>query len=517
MKDDWQNWIDRLKSKDLTEAELREFQKAIEGDPVHRDAYLAALLAEVALESEDLPEPFAKPEKAAMPVRRRWPQAMAIAAGIVLLAAASYFAGSRSILPTVPANTSPSYLATITDADGIAERAGLRIGQPLGKGPLVLPEGSEIGIAMRGGARLKVRGPAELEIDAVDKLRLTKGRVSTYAPTYAHGFSIDTVDGSVVDLGTRFVTAAGAGAGTEIHVLEGLVEAYMPKDTAAHSLKGEDAAILKGGKLEPTEFLAQRLVVPLDPILLDRDTDGSPDVVESYYGTRPDLASSKPAALRVEEAFNGYPAGSLRGVPLSALGGKPGVTWDGAGSFEAAGLSYGAAGKPFKLSAGALRTTGETGVGAILIPDSRELPPIGVTYVSFLMQNPGERPPNSFAGLLLYQGDREELFVGKLSIADSYGSRLKQSSGQDAFGIPMDTKPHLFVVRIDRNRLVTDVFIDPAPGRPEASATQQFRYQSVPDFDRIVVRSGCRDGVFPSVFDEIRVGLTWDSVLPAGE
>ncbi|WP_367873014.1 FecR domain-containing protein [Luteolibacter sp. Populi] len=516
MDHDWQNWIDRLKSNDLTEAELREFQEAVESDPAHRDAYLDALLAEVALEAGDLPQPFAKPEAEviAMPVRR-WPRAAAIAAGIVLLATASYFVGSRS--GSIPAASAPSYLATITDADGIAEAAGLRIGQPLEKGPLAIPEGSEIGIAMRGGARLKVRGPAELQIDAVDKIRLAKGRISTYAPTYAHGFTVDTADGSVVDLGTRFVTAAGTASGTEIHVLEGLVEAHVTaEDPAPQNLKGLHAAILKSGKMEPTEFLAQRLVVPLDPVLQDQDSDGFPDVVESFYSTRPDAASDKPQALRIEESFATYAPGPFLDMPVSAAGAKPGAPWGGAGSFEATGLSYAAAGKSLKTTGGAISTTGETGVGAILFPSSRELPPVGVTYVSFLMQNPTLRASSPFAGLLLYQGDREELFVGKLSTGNSFGSRLKQSD-QDAFGIPMDSQPHLFVVRIDRNRLVTDVFVDPVPGQPEASAVQRFRYQAVPNVDRIVVRSGCQGGKFPSTFDEIRVGLTWDSVVPVAE
>jgi hypothetical protein len=79
----------------------------------------------------------------------------------------------------------------------------------------------------------------------------------------------------------------------------------------------------------------------------------------------------------------------------------------------------------------------------------------------------------------------------------------------------MDGETHLFVTRIDRTRLVTDVFIDPAPGQPETSANYRFRYQAVPDVDRLEVRSGCTTGTFPVEFDEIRVGLTWDAVVPA--
>ncbi|WP_035600846.1 FecR domain-containing protein [Haloferula sp. BvORR071] len=506
MNQDWQKWIERLKSYDLTEAELREFQAAIEKDPAQRDAYLDALLTEVGLEAEDLPNPFAKPEAPVVVPFRRWPRIAAIAAGIALVAAASYLAGQR--LTVKPA--AATHVATITDADELAENAGMRIGQPLEKGSFTVPDGSEIGIAMRGGARLKVRGPADFQIDGPDKIRLGKGRISTYAPTYAHGFTVDTTDGKVVDLGTRFVTAAGTPSGTEVHVLEGLVEAFTAASGSPHSLKGENAAILKGGKLVSTEFLAQRLIVPLDPVLADQDGDGSPDVVEDFYGTKANDASSKPAALRIEESFASYPTGPFRNASFTGPQGK----WEGTGVFEPEGLSFAAGGASLKSSGGALSTTGETNVGATLRPDPKQLSPQGVTYLSFLMRNPDKATANCFAGLILYQDDREELFIGKLSVANSYGSRLKQSLTQDAFGLPLDGKPHLFVVRIDRTRLVTDLFLDPVPGQPESSATRQFRYQDVPDFDRIVLRSGSGAGVFPSTFDEIRIGLTWDAVVP---
>ncbi len=217
MNHDWQHWIDRLKSEDLTEAELREFEKTVRADPASHEAYLSALVAEVALEADGLPDPFAKPKVIEMPASR-WPRTAAIAAGIAALAALSYFVGSHA--------RPSSFVATITDTDDLAEKAGLRIGQPLEVGRVTLPEGSEVGIAMRGGARLKIRGPAHFDIDGPDKIRLDKGRLSTYAPTYARGFTVNTVDGKVIDLGTRFVTAVDTDSGTEIHVLEGLVTAH---------------------------------------------------------------------------------------------------------------------------------------------------------------------------------------------------------------------------------------------------------------------------------------------------
>lgn len=516
MNHQWRKWIDRLKSNDLTDEELLEFRNAVEGDPSRRDAYLSELLAEVALEVDGLPDPFATPMPEGRPARRRWPRIASIAAGLVALAAASYVIG-RAFEAPPGASGSPVY-ATVADANAEAEGAGLRIGQPLGNRRIHLPDGSEIGLAMRAGALLEICGPADMLIEGPDKIRLESGRISTYAPDYARGFTIDTVDGEVIDLGTRFVAAAGTGSGTEIHVLEGLVETHSSSgDVGKHSVGEQHAAILKDGRVEPIDFLHQRLRIPLDPVLVDRDADGFPDVVETHYGTSPSAASSRPAALRIEETFADYGPGPLRGVPLSMLGGQENETWGGAGEFREEGLRYAKGGRALESSAGSLRTVGDSYTGTSFFPDPRELAEVGVTYISFVMKNPDEPCRRCFAGLLLYQEDREELFVGKLSVANSYGSRLKMAPKQDAYGIPMDSEPHLFVIRIDHTRLITDVFIDPVPGQSESSAEYRYRYQDAPDGDRIEVRSGCARGSFKSDFDEIRIGLTWDSVVPAAD
>ncbi|WP_193213479.1 FecR family protein [Luteolibacter marinus] len=514
MDPNWQHWIDRLKSEDLTEAELREFEEALRSDPSRRDDYLSGLLAEVALEAQHLPDPLAATKVIQMPARR-WPKTAGIAAGIAALAIASYMAGFHRSAPQTP-----PVVATVTDSDEAAEKAGLRIGQPLESGRVNIPEGSEIGIAMRGGARLKLRGPANLTIDGPDKVRLEKGRLSTYAPSYAHGFTVDTDDGRVVDLGTRFVTATGTGAGTEIHVIEGLVEVHASASgTSAESLKTRSAAVMKDGRLEPTEYLANRLTVPLDPIAADQDGDGFSDEIESFYGTSPTDGSAFPAPLRFEEGFTGYPPGPLRDAPSRAFGTRPGEIWEGDGIFERDSIRYQNGGRSLAARGGSIQTTGKSAEGAFLQLNPSELAPVGVTYISFLMQTADEEPGITYGGLLLFDNDREQFFIGKVHTADSYGSRMKQAKQVDSYDFPNDNDPHLFVIRIDRTRLVTDIFIDPVPGQPETAATRSFRYQDVPVFDRISVRSGRHKGSwnYQVKIDEARLGLTWESVVPLAE
>lgn len=512
MKHDWQQWIDRLKSEGLSDEEIDRFRQAVGEDPSNRDEYLTDLLAEVALESSDLPDPLASTRTARFP-GRRWPELVRIAAAIVVSATAFYLVGRH-----LSAGSDSDIAATVTDAGGDTESAGLRIGQPLGSGTITIPRNSELGLAMRGGARLEILGPADFDIVDAERLYLRKGRVSTFAPDYAHGFTIETPEGNIIDLGTRFVTAAGTGNGTEVHVIEGLVEATATKDrTDSVNLAENTAGILSNGKLLPTEFLPRRLEVPLDPKPADSDNDGFQDSVEMHFGSNANDASSVPATLLLEESFDQLPAGEIRKTP-SEVGSRPnGTVWTGGGEFIPRGLTYSRSGTSLRTAEGALLTAGENEATATLRIPAENLPPDGVVYVSFLMELPEVTAEERWAVLLLYSDDGEELSVGKSGVAESFTSRLDLSPERREFGSPPDTAPHLFVIRIDHNRLLTDIFIDPTPGQPEASAVHEVRYASSPPFDRISIRSGSLDARFRAVFDEIRIGLTWDAVVPAAD
>lgn len=510
---DWEQWIDRHKSANLTAEELREFEAALNADPANLDAYMDALLTEAALESENLPA-LSLRDREPLPLRGRVRRALALAAGAAVIASAAYFAGRKTVHVSSPA---PAELAMISNADAAAEKVGIRIGQSLTQGSLFVPDNSNVAIAMRSGARVEISGPARLTLESSGKIRLHKGRMKSYAPTYAHGFTVDTDDGKIVDLGTNFVTTAGTKAGTEVHVLEGLVEAYASGGIPGpYDLAAKHAVILKDGQLKSTEYLEQRLNVPLNPVLPDSDGDGIPDVVEEFYGTDPHSAASKPELLRFGESFDSFPAGPFIGTPSPS--GAPVVGkhahWEGKGTILKEGLSYQSNGRSLRSSGGAVRTVGDNSTGTLLVLGSGDLAPQGVVYISFLAQMPKSvARTNFFGGLLLYKSEREELFVGKITTSKSFGSRLKFSEHEESFPIAPDDKTHLFVIRCDRTRLVTDLFIDPPLDQPEAAIHYQTRYYDVPEFDRISLRSGGPGG-FPTVFDEIRVGLTWDAVVP---
>jgi ferric-dicitrate binding protein FerR (iron transport regulator) len=520
MKHNWPEWIDRLGRNDVSEQDLREFQDALDASPEAKREYMESLYTEAALEAEGdrsllQPTLSTAPQPESPPANiinlRRW--ALPAAASVAILLGLSYFLGSRNA-PIATDTPVVAHVATITDTNKAADAAGLRIGELLRKGDISVPDGAEIGIAMHGGARLQINGPATFRIDGPEKIFLHKGRVQTYAPEYAHGFTIDTDEGKVIDLGTRFVTTTGTELGTEIHCIEGLVKA---KATDAASkmtfIGGEQAAILKDGKMIDTEYLAQRLAIPLDPNLPDSDGDGVPDVIERYYGTNANDPKLTPASLRISESFDHYKPSAIEETTYQGVGKIP--HWQGGGHFIAKGLTYSHQGKTLKSSGGCLETTGDGGTGAIIIPDPTELPKDGTIYISFLIQYPVSHLRNPFAGLLLYDNaHREQFFCGKISSVDSYGSRYATSAIEDMFAIPTDDQPHLFVIRLDLTKRLTDVFVDPNLSLSDTDQQPKKRYQDVPAFDRIMLRSGSFQVKLPVKFDEIRVGLTWDAVLP---
>ncbi|MGB1258867.1 MAG: FecR domain-containing protein, partial [Akkermansiaceae bacterium] len=497
MNHDWQQWMDKIGDPNVTEQELLEFQQALKESDANVGDYMDTLLAETALElqggtlvahrSEETSPPASSVSKTS--TRSLLPWGIA-AAAVVALSVVGYKLSQKTLISPI---ASQDHVATITDTNKDADAAGFRIGEPLNARAIEIPDGAKLGIAMRGGARLNINGPAVFRIDGPERVFLFKGRIQTYAPEYAHGFVIDTDDGKITDLGTRFVTANGTEAGTEVHVIEGLVKAKAGSSAKDIFIGGEQAAILKNGAMIDTDYLARRLSVPIDPNLTDSDEDGFADIVEDHYRTNKKDARSAPDALRVSESFAHYPAAT---VARAAYQGTGKINqWLGGGVFLTEGLSYENNGKKLITKAGCLETTGENGVGAYIVPDSKELPEDGIIYISFLMQQPKKQLEKPFSGLLLYLDEyKEQLFTGELSVADSYGARYAESAQEDPFAIQTDDKPHLFVIRIDQTRFLTDVFIDPDLSKPEADARAQKRYQNAPKFERIALRSGSDSG-----------------------
>ena len=77
------------------------------------------------------------------------------------------------------------------------------------------------------GARVILQGPATLELLSGNMARLVRGSMTARVPTRAHGFTIYSPQGKIVDLGTEFGLAVDNAGSTSVRVFSGELTAAV--------------------------------------------------------------------------------------------------------------------------------------------------------------------------------------------------------------------------------------------------------------------------------------------------
>lgn len=93
----------------------------------------------------------------------------------------------------------------------------------LAPGLLRLESGLAV-IAFNSGATVLVEGPADLSIEADNRMFLKSGRLTAEVPPLASGFTVNTPRLNAIDIGTRFGVSVEDNGDSELHVMEGEVE-----------------------------------------------------------------------------------------------------------------------------------------------------------------------------------------------------------------------------------------------------------------------------------------------------
>lgn len=234
------NSIDRSFEGQLSEAETKQLEEAIIGDPELRRSYVEQrwLHAELLATGEELPDLLKDKPKAGFPRVAGW---LSAAAAIAFFASTIYLINTGDSTPTV---------ATLIEAEN-CRWSGSDLptaeGAKLGAGRLALTEGMAT-IRFDSGATVTLEAPTTLDIASAMRARLIEGSVVADVPDSAHGFTIDTADTEVIDLGTRFgVTTTDLGS-AHVFVFEGEVEVNQNETpgkkliTEGQSIRiGEDA------------------------------------------------------------------------------------------------------------------------------------------------------------------------------------------------------------------------------------------------------------------------------------
>ncbi|WP_265592654.1 FecR domain-containing protein, partial [Verrucomicrobium sp. BvORR034] len=147
----------------------------------------------------------------------------AVAAALALLGSAGWLALE---------NSKPAVSYTRSEALTWAGAPPSTHSTGLARGTRLQASAGLLELGFSSGARMVLEAPFDVELRDGLTAYLHSGRVTVRCPSSAHGFTVLTPYGKVVDRGTEFcVDLNRTTRKMEVHVLEGMVEATVPKQS----------------------------------------------------------------------------------------------------------------------------------------------------------------------------------------------------------------------------------------------------------------------------------------------
>lgn len=178
-------------------------------------------------------------------INKRWMGILALAVGLLFILASTHWFTNDSLnnqAASQPASSElPQLLATLRESSAVVWSNGdsaVDVGGRIGPGALRVEDG-EAELVFDSGAKLRIGGPAELELESPLLARLIKGRVAAHMPTTATGFELQTPTSKLVDQGTEFGVLVEDSGATQVHVFRGQVDVHFDGDEGALASKVE--------------------------------------------------------------------------------------------------------------------------------------------------------------------------------------------------------------------------------------------------------------------------------------
>lgn len=144
-----------------------------------------------------------------------------------------------------------SYVARLEQSEDLEWSAGtaerVREDGWLSNGLLEIDSGRAM-IAFNSGATAVIEGPASLSIESNNRVFLQSGYLTANVPPPATGFTVNTPRLNAVDIGTRFGVRVEANGDSELHVMEGEVEASRSSGNSVATLVREGLALRADGR-----------------------------------------------------------------------------------------------------------------------------------------------------------------------------------------------------------------------------------------------------------------------------
>lgn len=194
------------------------------------------------------------PPNAVVRFTRHWAWA---AAAAMMLGALAWW--------TVRLTPPSAQIVRMESATWDASQIPLKVGDDIDSHRLQLASGL-VELKFARGATMIVEGPADFEVRGPERAFLYQGRVVTRLPKGTKGFILDSPRGRLVDQGTEFGVSVGPSGDTEVHVLEGKVEAVPNNRQQAVQLSVNQAARLTPGNVEQFTADAVGFITDLPPM-----------------------------------------------------------------------------------------------------------------------------------------------------------------------------------------------------------------------------------------------------------
>jgi Concanavalin A-like lectin/glucanases superfamily len=151
----------------------------------------------------------------------------ALTAAVLLIGLASLYLMWGDHKSSAPSREVPRYVAVLVKDDGAQWESGdgsqPAEGSTLTGGRHRLREG-RVTLTLFNGVILSVQGPADLDLESVERIYCQHGKLRARVPPGAEGFTVLAPGASVVDLGTEFGLNVAADGTAELMVFEGQAE-----------------------------------------------------------------------------------------------------------------------------------------------------------------------------------------------------------------------------------------------------------------------------------------------------
>lgn len=247
----------------LNAEEKSELNDLLRGDPEACEVYLEMAESHAALLHDHVADEFdvAEPNAIAMfpPVGRRrnshW-RAFAAAAVVFLLLNAGilWFLRTDPARGTIAAEPQAEgeWVAVVTrivDAEWEDTDEPFIEGDGVVPGELKLKSGL-VHLEFFSGASVVVEGPAHLSLESAWRMACYEGKLRTFVPEPAQGFTIETPEYHAVDLGTEFALRVDANGNSELLVVDGEVRIDDESGTTLEHVRGGEGIVSSNGKRE---------------------------------------------------------------------------------------------------------------------------------------------------------------------------------------------------------------------------------------------------------------------------